>query len=61
MYCTYNYLCVSLDLLGNIKPEKTADVTLVYIWVVTCHQYEISAVIPQISFWGKTTGGIAKC
>ena len=28
---------------------------LAYIWVVTRHQYEISALIPQISFWRETS------
>ena len=34
------------------------------IWVVTCHQYEISALIPKMSFCGdvfKTSGGVVKC
>ena len=30
-------------------------------WVVTCHQYGISALVSQTSFRGKTVGGIAKC
>ena len=28
---------------------------LAYFWVMTRHQYEISALIPQISFWGETS------
>ena len=31
------------------------------IWVVTCHQYGISALVSQISFCGETSGGIMKC
>ena len=31
------------------------------IWLVMCHQYEISALVSQTSFRGETTGGIAKC
>ena len=37
------------------------------IWVVTCHQYEISALIPKMqmmSFCGeffRTSGGVVKC
>jgi len=31
------------------------------IWVVTRHQYGISALEPQTSFPGKSSGGIAKC
>ena len=30
-------------------------------WVVTCHQYEISALVSQMSFHGETVGGVAKC
>ena len=31
------------------------------IWVVTRHQYGISAHVSQMSFRGETRGGIAKC
>ena len=31
------------------------------IWVVTRHQYGISAFISQTSFRGETSGGVAKC
>ena len=31
------------------------------IWVVTCHQYGISALVSQMSFRGETSGGVAKC
>ena len=31
------------------------------IWVVTCHQYGISALVSQTSFRGETSGGVAKC
>ena len=31
------------------------------IWVVTSHQYGISALVSQTSFGGETTGSIAKC
>ena len=31
------------------------------IWVVTCHQYEISALVSQKSFGGETSGSVAKC
>ena len=30
-------------------------------WVVTRHQYEISALVSQTLFHGETVGGIAKC
>ena len=31
------------------------------IWVVTRHQYGISALVPQTSFGGETSGCVAKC
>ena len=31
------------------------------IWVVTRHQYGISALVFQTSFRGETSGGVAKC
>ena len=31
------------------------------IWVVTRDQYGISALVPQTSFRGKTSGGVTKC
>ena len=32
-----------------------------HIWVVTCHQYGISAVVPQMSFRGESSSGVVKC
>ena len=31
------------------------------IWVVTRHQYGISALVSQTSFRGETSGSVAKC
>ena len=31
------------------------------IWVVTRHQYGISALVSQTSFGGETSGSVAKC
>ena len=31
------------------------------IWVVTSHQYGISALVSQTSFRGETRGGLPKC
>ena len=31
------------------------------IWVVTRHQYRISALVSQTSFGGETSGDVAKC
>ena len=33
----------------------------IQIWVVTRHQYGISALVSQTSFRGETVGGVAKC
>ena len=31
------------------------------MWLVTRHQYGISALVSQTSFRGETSGGVAKC
>ena len=31
------------------------------MWVVTRHQYGVSALLPKTSFRGKTSGDVAKC
>ena len=31
------------------------------IWVVMRHQYEISALVSQMSICGETSGGVTKC
>ena len=31
------------------------------IWVVTCHQYGISALVSQKSFGGEAIDGVTKC
>ena len=43
---------------GNLlQPIRSAT----KVWVVTCHQYGISALVSQTSFCGETRGGIMKC
>ena len=37
-----------------------ADVTT-QIWVVTRHQYGVSALVSQASYGGETSGSVAKC
>ena len=32
-----------------------------HIWVVTCHQYGISVVVPQMLFRGESISGEVKC
>ena len=44
--------------VGNlIQPIRSTT----QIWVVTRHQYGISALVSQTSFGGETSGSIAKC
>ena len=44
--------------VGNlIQPIRSTT----QIWVVTRHQYGISALVFQTSFRGETIGGVAKC
>ena len=31
------------------------------IWVVTRHQYGVSALVSQASYGGETSGSVAKC
>ena len=43
--------------VGNlIQPIRSTT----QIWVVTRHQNEISALVPQTSFGGETCGSVAK-
>ena len=43
---------------GNLlQPIRSAT----KVWVVTCHQYGISALVSQMSFRGETSGGIMRC
>ena len=44
--------------VGNLIQPITSTTQ---IWVVTCHQYGISALISQMSFGADTSGSIAKC
>ena len=44
--------------MGNfIQPIRSST----QIWVVTRHQYGISALVSQTSFDGETSGSVAKC
>ena len=48
-----DWLCRKGNLLQSIKSTTQ-------IWVVVCHQYEISAVVAQMSFREETSDGVAK-
>ena len=44
--------------VGNlIQPIRSTS----QIWVVTRHQYGISALVSRMSFGGETRGSVAKC
>ena len=44
--------------VGNlIQPIRSTS----QIWVVTRHQYEISALVSRTSFGGETSSSVAKC
>ena len=58
----YPDLCGASDwlkqLLHATRPIRS---TTTQIWVVTRHQYGISALLSQSSFGGETSGSAAKC
>ena len=47
------------DWLNQIYPAARPIRSTTQIWVVTRHQYGISALVSQTSFGGKTSGGVA--
>ena len=55
------------DLGGNFAPTnhkhyaKRPVRSTFQIWIVTRHQYGISALVSQMSFRGRTNAGFAKC
>ena len=51
---TSDWSCIEGNLLQQIT--RTAQ-----IWVATCHQYGISAVIPQTTFCWETSGDVTEC
>ena len=62
MTCHYSDLgCASDWLAAREIGLKTTNQSTTQIWVVTRHQYRISAVVAQTSFGGETSCGVAKC
>ena len=59
--CHYSDLVSVSDWLKKISPAARPIRSTTKIWVVTRHQYGISALVPQTLFRGETSGGIAKC
>ena len=44
------------------KPQAVRPIrSTTQYWVVTSHQYGISALVSQMSFRGETSGGVVKC
>ena len=61
MTCHYPDLGSASDWLNQISHAARPIRSTTQIWVVTRHQYGISALVSQTSFRGETTGGVAKC
>ena len=57
----YSDLGSASDWLNQISHAARPIRSTTQIWVVTRHQYGISALISQTSFRGETSGGVAKC
>ena len=49
------------DWLNQISHAARPIKSTTQIWVVTRHQYGISALVSQTSFGGETSGSVAKC
>ena len=49
------------DWLKQISRAARTIRNTTQIWVVTRHQYGISALVSQTSFRGKTSGRVAEC
>ena len=49
------------DWLNQISHVARTIRSTTQIWVVTCHQYGISALVSQASFGRETSGSITKC
>ena len=49
------------DWLNQISHKARPIRSTTLIWVVTRHQYGISALVSQTSFRGKTSGSATKC
>ena len=61
MTCHYPDLSGAFDWLNQISHAARPIRSTTQIWVVTRHQYGISALVSQTSFCGETSGSVAKC
>ena len=57
----YSDLGSASDWLNQISHAARPIRSTTQIWVVTRHQYGISALVPQTSFCWETSSGIANC
>ena len=57
----YSDLSSASDWLNQISHTARPIRSTTLIWVVTRHQYGISAPVSQTSFGGETSGSVAKC
>ena len=57
----YPYLGSASDWLNHVSHAARPIKSTTQIWVVTRHQYGISASISQTSFGRETSGSVAKC
>ena len=60
-WCVTTQWGSALDWLKQISQVAQPIRSSTRIWVVTRHQYGISALVSQTSFCGEIIGGIAKC
>ena len=60
MTCHYPDLGSASDWLNQISHAARPIRSTTQIWVVTRHQYGISALVSQTSFGGETNGSVAK-
>ena len=61
MTCHYPDLGSASDWLNQISHAARPIRSTTQIWVVTRHQYGISALVSQTSFGGENSGSVAKC
>ena len=59
--CHYPVLGSATDWLKKIFHAARPIRSTAQIWVVTHHQYAISALVSQTSFGGETRSSVAKC
>ena len=61
MTCHNPDLVGASDWLKQIYHAARPIRSTTLIWIVTHHQYGVSAIVSQTSFRGETSDGVAKC